>query len=145
MGRRWTEDEILILQHFSRTMRIEEIGRLIGRTEKAIRVRANLLNIRLKKRGKLKTHTGIVTCKDGERRVKLHETAITWCVGPKETYYKFTGRRVGAPSAKRRLLLNTIKPVNAVKTVKTVKPIKPVELIKLVKLIKLITHEGAAK
>lgn len=142
MGRRWTEDEILILQHFSRTMRAEEIGRLIGRTEKTIRVRANLLNIRIKKRGKLKTHTGIVTCKDGERRVKLHETAITWCVGPKETYYKFTGRRVGAPSAKRRLLLNTIKPVNAVKAVKTV---KPVNLIKPVELIKLITHEGAAK
>lgn len=137
--RKWAEDEILILQHFNRTMRIEEIGRLIGRTEKAIRVKAKSLNISLKKRSKLKTHTGIVISKDGERRVKLHETAITWCVGPKETYYKFSGRRVGAPSAKHRLLLSTIK---LIRPINPVKPVKPIKSVKPVKSVKPATREG---
>ncbi|NDO81493.1 hypothetical protein CJP72_12160 [Citrobacter sp. NCU1] len=58
-----------------------------------------------------KTHTGTIITKDGEKTVKLHGTATTWCVGPKETYDKFTGRRVGAPLTKRRLVLTSIKPI----------------------------------
>lgn len=61
---------------------------------------------------KPKTHTGTVITKDGEKTVQIRETATTWCVGPKETYDKFTGCRVGAPHTKRRLLLNTVKPIS---------------------------------
>ncbi|EKB5404394.1 hypothetical protein OOP60_004849 [Salmonella enterica] len=60
---------------------------------------------------KLKTHTGVVITKEGEKTVKMRETATTWCVGPKETYDKFTGRRIGAPLTKRRLRLESIKPI----------------------------------
>ncbi|EGN5549993.1 hypothetical protein ISI31_000644 [Salmonella enterica] len=42
---------------------------------------------------------------------KMRVAATTWCVGPKETYDKFTGRRVGAPLTKRRLKLESIKPI----------------------------------
>ncbi len=59
-----------------------------------------------------KTHTGVIVTKDGKKTVKMRETATTWCVGQRETYDKFTGRRVGAPLTKRRLLLNTIRPVS---------------------------------
>ncbi|EHB7109657.1 hypothetical protein JWW32_001990 [Salmonella enterica] len=61
--------------------------------------------------GKPKTHTGVIVTKDGVKTVKMRETATTWCVGPKETYDKFTGRRVGAPLTKRRLKLESIKPI----------------------------------
>ncbi|EJN2239983.1 hypothetical protein NPL06_001957 [Salmonella enterica] len=151
MGRRWREDEILLIhQCFNRTMRIEEVERLTGRAETAIRAKAKSLNIRLKK-CRPKTHTGIVTCKGGGRRVKLHESATTWYVGPNESYYKSSGDRVGSPSSMGRLLLNTIKPVKAVKAVKTVKAVKAVKAVKTVKPIKPIkpvrpvTQEGAAK
>lgn len=60
---------------------------------------------------KPKTHTGVVITKEGEKTVKMRETATIWCVGPKETYDKFTGRRVGAPLTKRRLRLESIKPI----------------------------------
>ncbi|HHY0901670.1 TPA: hypothetical protein ACVYOK_000776 [Salmonella enterica] len=60
---------------------------------------------------KPKTHTGVVITKEGEKTVKMRETATTWCVGPKETYDKFTGRRIGAPLTKRRLRLESIKPI----------------------------------
>ncbi|MDJ7444515.1 hypothetical protein LEH14_24915 [Salmonella enterica] len=60
---------------------------------------------------KPKTHTGVIVTKDCEKTVKMRETATTWCVGPKETYDKFTGRRVGAPLTKRRLKLESIKPI----------------------------------
>ncbi|EFT9638768.1 hypothetical protein HU941_004588 [Salmonella enterica] len=55
-----------------------------------------------------KTHTGLIVTKDGEKRLKLHQTATTWCVGPRETYDKF----VGAPLTKRRLKLDSIKPIS---------------------------------
>lgn len=58
-----------------------------------------------------KTHTGIVITIDGEKTMQLRETATTWCVGQRETYDKFTGRRVGAPLSKRRLLLDSIRPI----------------------------------
>lgn len=60
---------------------------------------------------KPKTHTGVIVTKDGEKTVKIRETATTWCVGPRETYDKFTGCRVGAPLTKRRLKLESIKPI----------------------------------
>lgn len=58
-----------------------------------------------------KTHTGKVVTKDGEKCIKLRETATTWCAGPRETYDKFTGRRIGAPLTKRRLKLDSILPI----------------------------------
>ncbi|EEJ8782778.1 hypothetical protein QG78_001934 [Salmonella enterica subsp. enterica] len=60
---------------------------------------------------KLKTHTGVVITREGEKTVEMRETATTWCVSPKETYDKFTGRRIGAPLTKRRLKLESIKPI----------------------------------
>ncbi|EBS4563046.1 hypothetical protein DQR17_22910 [Salmonella enterica subsp. enterica serovar Bovismorbificans] len=60
---------------------------------------------------KLKTHTSVVITREGEKTVEMRETATTWCVGPKETYDKFTGRRIGAPLTKRRLKLESIKPI----------------------------------
>ncbi|MGF2865663.1 hypothetical protein [Salmonella enterica] len=61
---------------------------------------------------KPKTHTGVIITKDGEKTVQIRETATTWCVGSRETYDKFTGRRVGAPLTKRRLKLDSIKPIS---------------------------------
>ncbi|EMN5401270.1 hypothetical protein QCC76_000522 [Enterobacter hormaechei] len=62
---------------------------------------------------KIKTHTGTVITKDGEKTVKLHETATTWCVGRTETYRKTDGRRSGAPLTSRRLILSCIKPIES--------------------------------
>lgn len=62
--------------------------------------------------GKPKTHTGVIITKDGEKTVQMRETATTWCVGQRETYDKFTGRRVSAPQAKRRLKLESVKPID---------------------------------
>lgn len=61
---------------------------------------------------KVKTHTGTVITPDGEKRVKIHETATTWCVGPKEYYHKDTGRRGGAAGVRRKLILSSIKPIS---------------------------------
>ena len=58
---------------------------------------------------KVKTHTGIIITKDGEKTVKLRETATTWCVGRTETYRKEDGRRCGAPLTSRCLKLASIK------------------------------------
>ena len=58
-----------------------------------------------------KTHSGIVITKDGEKRFKLHETKSSWVVGRNESYDKHTGRRWGAPQFRRRLLLDSIKPI----------------------------------
>ncbi|XPL50559.1 hypothetical protein ACMFY2_12090 [Enterobacter cloacae subsp. cloacae] len=58
---------------------------------------------------KIKTHTGTVITKDGEKRVLLCETATAWCVERKETYCKDDGRRCGAPLRKRRQILSSIK------------------------------------
>ena len=60
---------------------------------------------------KVKTHTGTIITKDGEKTVKLHETPTTWCVGQRETYRKEDGRRSGEPLTARRLKLSTIKPI----------------------------------
>ncbi|HCM9139991.1 TPA: hypothetical protein ACY3IC_002223 [Enterobacter cloacae] len=60
---------------------------------------------------KIKTHTGTVITKDGEKKVQLRETATTWCGGRNETYRKADGRRCGAPLTSRRLILSSIKPI----------------------------------
>lgn len=59
----------------------------------------------------VKTHTGTIITKDGNKTVQLRETATTWCVGKGETYRKEDGRRSGAPLTKRRLILTSIKPI----------------------------------
>ncbi|CZV66385.1 hypothetical protein [Enterobacter cloacae] len=58
----------------------------------------------------IKTHTGTIITKDGEKTVQLRETPTTWCVGRTETYRKTDGRRSGAPLTSRRLILSSIKP-----------------------------------
>lgn len=60
---------------------------------------------------KIKTHTGTIITKDGEKTVQLRETPTTWCVGRSETYRKEDGRRSGAPLTSRRLILSSIKPI----------------------------------
>ncbi|HDR2622110.1 TPA: hypothetical protein QCI71_003006 [Enterobacter chuandaensis] len=60
---------------------------------------------------KIKTHTGTIITKDGEKTVQLRETPTTWCVGRTETYRKEDGRRSGAPLTSRRLILSSIKPL----------------------------------
>ncbi len=60
---------------------------------------------------KIKTHTGTIITKDGEKTVQLRETPTTWCVGRTETYLKEDGRRSGAPMTSRRLILSSIKPI----------------------------------
>ncbi|EAB4093380.1 hypothetical protein FNA32_24675 [Salmonella enterica] len=59
-----------------------------------------------------KTHTGVVITRDGPQRMKLHETEKMWCAGKNECYSKETGRRHFAPLTRRRLLLDTIEPIN---------------------------------
>lgn len=60
---------------------------------------------------KIKTHTGTIITKDGEKTVQLRETPTTWCVGRTESYRKEDGRRSGAPLTSRRLILSSIKPI----------------------------------
>lgn len=60
---------------------------------------------------KIKTHTGTIITKDGEKTVQLRETPTTWCVGRTETYRKEDGRRSGAPLTSCRLILSSIKPI----------------------------------
>ncbi|WP_409311436.1 hypothetical protein [Pectobacterium sp. B1J-3] len=58
-----------------------------------------------------KTHTGIIITREGKKRLKLHETKSSWVVGRNESYDKLTGKRWGAPQFRRRLLLDSIKPI----------------------------------
>lgn len=58
-----------------------------------------------------KTHTGTVITKDGPKRKKLHETEKMWVVGRNEFYHKETGRRHFAENTRRRLLLESIRPI----------------------------------
>ena len=60
---------------------------------------------------KIKTHTGTIITKDGEKTVQLRETPTTWCVGRTETYRKEDGRRSGAPMTSRHLIMSSIKPI----------------------------------
>ena len=39
----------------------------------------------------IKTHTGIVITRDGEKRMKLHSTETSWVAGRCESYDKKTG------------------------------------------------------
>lgn len=58
-----------------------------------------------------KTHSGVIVTREGNKRFKLRETATSWVAGRNETYDKKTGHRIAAPLTKRRLLLETIKPL----------------------------------
>lgn len=58
-----------------------------------------------------KTHTGIVITRDGKKRLSLHETENSWVVKSTESYDKTTGYRWGAPNMRRRLILDSIKPI----------------------------------
>lgn len=52
--------------------------------------------------------------RDHQRRSegkKLHQTERMWVVGKNEFYHKETGRRHFAENTRRRLLLDTIKPI----------------------------------
>lgn len=60
---------------------------------------------------KIKTHSGIVVYPDGEKRVKLHLNPTTWVVGPREYYYRDTGRRGGGFGGRAILQLDTIKEI----------------------------------
>lgn len=59
----------------------------------------------------VKTHMGIVITKDGPKLKKLHATQSMWVVGKNEFYHKDTGRRHFAENTSRRLLLETIEPI----------------------------------
>ncbi|EAT3775115.1 hypothetical protein EQ442_22860 [Salmonella enterica] len=59
----------------------------------------------------VKTHTGLVITSKGEKRFKIHETRSSWVVGRNESYDKETGLRWGAQQFRRRLLLESIKPI----------------------------------
>ncbi|EIY5372263.1 TPA: hypothetical protein P7484_001697 [Klebsiella pneumoniae] len=58
-----------------------------------------------------KTHIGSVIARDGPKRKKLHATESMWVVGKNKFYLKETGRRHFAENTRRRLLLDTIKPI----------------------------------
>ncbi|HHQ5749633.1 TPA: hypothetical protein ACSRGZ_000457 [Klebsiella pneumoniae] len=58
-----------------------------------------------------KTHIGTVITKDGPKTMRLHETKAMWVVGKTECYHKETGRRHFAEHTRRRLLLETIRPI----------------------------------
>ncbi|HHA1396916.1 TPA: hypothetical protein ACOEOW_003896 [Enterobacter hormaechei subsp. xiangfangensis] len=60
----------------------------------------------------VKTHTGIVITRDGEKRMTLHQTASSWVAGRNESYDKETGRRWGAPAMRRRLILDSIEAIS---------------------------------
>lgn len=59
-----------------------------------------------------KTHTGVVITRAGKQRFSLRETNQSWVVGRSESYDKQTGYRWGAPNMRRRLLLETIRPIS---------------------------------
>ena len=59
----------------------------------------------------IKTHTGIVITQDGPQVKKLHQTKRMWVVGKNEFYHKETGRRHFAENTRRRLLIDSIKPI----------------------------------
>lgn len=59
----------------------------------------------------IKTHTGLITHKNGIRRVRLYETSTSWCVSHQKCYNKVTGRRSGNKNSLSRLLLDSITPI----------------------------------
>lgn len=67
----------------------------------------------------VKTHIGTVITNDGPKLKKLHATEKMWVVGKNEFYHKETGRRHFAERTRRRLLLETIKPIGGTSNVKS--------------------------
>ena len=64
----------------------------------------------------IKTHTGIVITRNGPQVKKLHQTKRMWVVGKNEFYHKETRRRHFAENTRRRLLLDSIRPIKQVAT-----------------------------
>lgn len=58
-----------------------------------------------------KTHTGIIITKDGKVRKALHETTAMWVVNKTECYRKDTGQRHFGERTRRRLILESVKPI----------------------------------
>ncbi|EHQ2381230.1 hypothetical protein KRA76_000531 [Escherichia coli] len=65
----------------------------------------------------IKTHTGIVITRNGPQVKKLHQTKRMWVVGKNKFYHKETGRRHFAENTRRRLLLDSIRPIKQVATI----------------------------
>ncbi|OEM69581.1 hypothetical protein BHF32_15845 [Escherichia coli] len=65
----------------------------------------------------IKTHTGIVITRNGPQVKKLHQTKRMWVVGKNEFYHKEAGRRHFAENTRRRLLLDSIRPIKQVATI----------------------------
>ncbi|EDQ2393756.1 hypothetical protein RU50_004831 [Salmonella enterica subsp. enterica] len=59
----------------------------------------------------IKTHTGLITHKNGIRRVRLYETSTSWCASHRKCYNKVTGRRSGNRNSLSRLHLDSITPI----------------------------------
>jgi hypothetical protein len=52
-----------------------------------------------------------VITKDGPQQKLLHETSSMWVVGKTECYHKDNGKRHFAEQTRRRLQLDSIKPI----------------------------------
>ncbi|ECZ8127604.1 hypothetical protein F8606_21595 [Salmonella enterica] len=65
----------------------------------------------------IKTHTGLITHKNGIRRMRLYETSTSWCVSNRKCYNKVTGRRSGNRNSLSRLLLDSITPIEQEKVI----------------------------
>ncbi|EFE7183851.1 hypothetical protein GA350_20815 [Escherichia coli] len=65
----------------------------------------------------IKTHTGLITHKNGIRRVRLYETSTSWCVNHRKCYSKITGRRSGNSNSLSRLQLDSITPIELEKEI----------------------------
>lgn len=59
----------------------------------------------------VKTHTGTIITKDGPQLKLLHDTSSMLVVWKTECYRKDTGKRHFAEHTRRRLLLDSIKPI----------------------------------
>lgn len=57
------------------------------------------------------THTGVIITREGRKRFRLTETRSSYSVKSGEAYDKETGFRWGAPNMRRKLLLDTIRPI----------------------------------
>ncbi|AUO65627.1 hypothetical protein WM46_13170 [Citrobacter freundii complex sp. CFNIH2] len=64
-----------------------------------------------------KTHTGLISHKNGIRRVHLYETSTSWCVSHRRCYSKITGRRSGNSNSLSRLHLDSIIPIEQEKEI----------------------------
>lgn len=87
-----------------------------------------------------KTHTATVIYSGGEKTVRIRETATVWTVSSKENYDKQTGGRIGAPG-RRRILLDSIRPIESRPTGKPSSELTSQKLIALMKG-KTLSYQG---